>query len=39
VNPIYELEFEISSGNLIGAPAGIRTPNLMIRSWLENPSI
>jgi hypothetical protein len=38
VNPIYEPGFENSFSNLIGAPAGIRTPNLLIRSCPVNLS-
>ena len=31
------LELNYSLGNLIGAPAGIRTPNLLIRSQMLYP--
>ena len=37
VNPIYEPGFENSLSNLSGAPAGIRTPNLLIRSQMLYP--
>ena len=33
------LELNYSLGNLIGAPAGIGTPNLLIRSWPVNLSV